>query len=103
MCAARVFPAPLRWEWAHERSRIRLTMVQLPAVNTPQFEWARSRMAGRAQPLPPVFQPEAVAPEIVRAAREAPRELWIGHSTLKAITGAILLPAMGDRILSRAG
>jgi hypothetical protein len=72
-------------------------------VNTPQFDWARSRMAGRAQPLPPVFQPEAVAPEIVRAAREAPRELWIGHSTLKAIAGAMFLPETGDRVLSREG
>jgi hypothetical protein len=78
-------------------------MVQLPAVNTPQFDWARSRMAEKARPLPPVFQPEAVATEIVRAAREAPRELWIGHSTLKAIVGAMLLPETGDRILSRQG
>jgi hypothetical protein len=72
-------------------------------VNTPQFDWARSRMAGRALPLPPVFQPEAVAPEIVRAAREAPRELWIGHSTLKAIAGAMFMPETGDRVLSRDG
>ena len=101
--AVRGFTDSLRSELAHESSRIRLTMVQLPAVNTPQFDWARSRMARRAQPLPPVFQPEAVAPEIVRAAREAPRELWIGHSTLKAIAGAMLLPETGDRILSREG
>jgi short-subunit dehydrogenase len=101
--AVRGFTDSLRSELAHEGSRIRLTMVQLPAVNTPQFDWTRSRMAGRAQPLPPVFQPEAVAPEIVRAAREAPRELWIGHSTLKAIVGAMLLPETGDRILSREG
>jgi short-subunit dehydrogenase len=101
--AVRGFTDSLRSELAHEGSRIRLTMVQLPAVNTPQFDWARSRMAGRAQPLPPVFQPEAVAPEIVRAARDAPRELWIGHSTLKAILGAMLLPETGDRILSREG
>jgi short-subunit dehydrogenase len=101
--AVRGFTDSLRSELAHEHSRIRLTMVQLPAVNTPQFDWARNRMAGRAQPLPPVFQPEAVAPEIVRAAREAPRELWIGHSTLKAIAGAMFLPETGDRILSRQG
>jgi short-subunit dehydrogenase len=99
--AVRGFTDSLRSELAHEGSRVRLTMVQLPAVNTPQFDWARSRMAERARPLPPVFQPEAVAPEIVRAAREAPRELWIGHSTLKAIVGAMLLPETGDRMLSR--
>jgi short-subunit dehydrogenase len=101
--AVRGFTDSLRSELAHEGSRIRLTMVQLPAVNTPQFDWARSRLAGRAQPLPPVFQPEAVAPEIVRAAREAPRELWIGHSTLKAIVGAMLLPETGDRLLAQQG
>jgi hypothetical protein len=60
-------------------------------------------MAGRAQPLAPVFQPEAVAPEIVRAAREAPRELWIGRSTLEAIVGAMLLPETGDRMLAQQG
>jgi short-subunit dehydrogenase len=101
--AVRGFTDSLRSELAHERSRIRLTMVQLPAVNTPQFDWARRRLAGRAQPLPPVFQPEAVAPEIVRAAREAPRELWIGHSTLEAIVGAMLVPETGDRILAQQG
>ena len=101
--AVRGFTDSLRTELAHEGSRIRLTMVQLPAVNTPQFDWARSRMAQKAKPLPPIFQPEAVAPEIVRAAREAPRELWIGHSTLEAIVSAMLLPERGDRLLSRQG
>ncbi len=101
--AVRGFTDSLRSELAHEGSRIRLTMVQLPAVNTPQFDWARSRLAERAQPLPPIFQPEAVAPEIVRAAWEAPRELWIGHSTLRAIASAMFLPETGDRILARQG
>jgi hypothetical protein len=99
--AVRGFTDSLRAELAHDGSEIRLTMVQLPAVNTPQFDWARSRMAERAKPLPPVFQPEAVAAELVRAAREAPRELWIGHSTVKAIVGAMLLPETGDRSLSQ--
>ncbi len=99
--AVRGFTDSLRSELMHERSGIRLTMVQLPAVNTPQFDWARSRMAMKPQPVPPVFQPEAVAPEIVRAAREAPRELWIGHSSLKAIVGTMLFPDTGDRAVSR--
>jgi short-subunit dehydrogenase len=99
--AVRGFTDALRSELAHERSRIRLTMVQLPAVNTPQFDWARNRMAEKARPIPPVFQPEAVAAEIVRAAREAPRELWIGHSTAKAIIGAMLLPEMSESLLPR--
>ena len=76
--AIRGFTDALRSELDHERSRIRLTMVQLPAVNTPQFDWARSRMPRKLQPVPPIYQPEAIAKEIVRAALEAPRELWIG-------------------------
>jgi short chain dehydrogenase len=99
--AVRGFTDALRVELARERSRIRLTMVQLPAVNTPQFDWARSRIAEKAQPIPPIFQPEAIAPEVVRAAREAPREVWIGHSTAKAIIGAMLLPEMSERFLPR--
>ena len=101
--AVRGFTDALRLELARERSRIRLTMVQLPAVNTPQFDWARSRMAEKARPIPPIFQPEAIAPEVVRAAREAPREVWIGHSTAKAILGAMLIPEMGERFLPRQG
>jgi short-subunit dehydrogenase len=98
--AVRGFTDALRSELEHEGSRIRLTMVQLPAVNTPQFDWARSRMPEKAKPVPPIFQPEAIAREIVRAAREAPRELWIGRSTLKAIIGTMLLPGTADRIIS---
>jgi short-subunit dehydrogenase len=101
--AVRGFTDSLRSELVHDGSRVRLTMVQLPAVNTPQFDWARRRMAGRAQPLPPVFQPEAIAREIVRAAWDAPRELWIGHSTLQAIAGAMLMPKTADRILAQQG
>lgn len=101
--AVRGFTDSLRSELAHEGSGIRLTMVQLPAVNTPQFDWARSRMPKKAQPVPPIFQPEAIAREIVRAARETPRELWIGRSALKAIIGTMLLPRLGDHLLAREG
>jgi len=101
--AVRAFTDALRSELAHEGSRIRVTMVQLPAVNTPQFDWARSRMAQKAQPVPPIFQPEAIACEIVRAAREAPCELWVGRSTLNAIIGTMLLPGTADRVLSPEG
>jgi NAD(P)-dependent dehydrogenase (short-subunit alcohol dehydrogenase family) len=101
--AVRGFTDALRTELAHEGSRIRLTMVQLPAVNTPQFGWARNRMAEKVQPVPPIFQPEAIAREIVRAARYAPRELWIGRSTLTAIISTMLAPGTGDSILSRQG
>jgi len=101
--AVRGFTDALRSELAHEGSRIRVTMVQLPAVNTPQFDWARSRMAEKAQPAPPIFQPEAIAGEIVRAAREAPCELWVGRSTVNAIIGTMLLPGAADRILPAEG
>lgn len=60
-------------------------------------------MPKQLQPVPPVYQPEAIAREIVRAAREAPRELWIGRSALKAIIGTMLLPRLGDRILASEG
>jgi NAD(P)-dependent dehydrogenase (short-subunit alcohol dehydrogenase family) len=101
--AIRGFTDALRSELEHDRSRIRVTMVQLPAVNTPQFDWARNRLRCRAQPVPPIFEPEAIAREIVRASIEAPRELWIGRSTLKAILGTMLIPGVADRILGHEG
>jgi NAD(P)-dependent dehydrogenase (short-subunit alcohol dehydrogenase family) len=79
--AVRGFTDSLRSELEHEGSRIRLTMVQLPAVNTPQFDWARSRLPRRLQPVPPIYQPEAIAERIYEAAQTAPRELWIGLPT----------------------
>src|SRR6185437_13093274 len=101
--AVRGFTDSLRSELIHDGSGIKLTMVQLPAVNTPQFDWARNLMGRKAQPVAPIFQPEAIAREVVRAAREAPRELWIGRSALKAIIGSMLLPVVGDHILSSEG
>jgi NAD(P)-dependent dehydrogenase (short-subunit alcohol dehydrogenase family) len=76
--AVRGFTDALRSELIHERSGIRVTMVQLPAVDTPQFDWARSRMSRRLQPVPPIHAPEPVAEAILRASFEAPRELWVG-------------------------
>ena len=101
--AIRGFTDALRSELAHEKSRVRITMVQLPAVNTPQFDWARSRLPARPQPIPPIYQPEAIAREIVRAAIEVPRELWIGRSALKAILGAMFVPRTLDLLLARDG
>jgi short-subunit dehydrogenase len=101
--AVRGFTDALRTELVQEGSQIRLTMVQLPAVNTLQFNWARNRMPEKVQPVIPTFQPEAIAREIVRAARYAPRELWIGDSTLEAIISTMLAPGIVDRVLSRQG
>jgi NAD(P)-dependent dehydrogenase (short-subunit alcohol dehydrogenase family) len=99
--AVRGFTDSLRSELIHQRSRIRLVMVQLPAVNTPQFDWARSRLRYRPQPVPPIYQPEAIARAILHAACTAPRELWIGASTLQAIMGTQVAPGLLDRLLAR--
>jgi NAD(P)-dependent dehydrogenase (short-subunit alcohol dehydrogenase family) len=93
----------LRAELLHDGSRIRVTMVQLPAVNTPQFEWVKSRLPNRAQPVPPIFQPEPIADAIVRAAKSAGREVFLGYPTTIAIVGNKLAPGLGDHYLARTG
>jgi short-subunit dehydrogenase len=99
--AIRGFTDALRSELIHERSSIRVSMVQMPALNTPQFDWARNKMPRRAKPLGTIFQPEVGAQAIVHAALAAPRELWVGRSTLEAIVGAIAIPGFLDRYLAR--
>jgi NAD(P)-dependent dehydrogenase (short-subunit alcohol dehydrogenase family) len=99
--AVRGFTDSLRSELQHEGSRIRLTMVQLPAVNTPQFDWARSHLATRLQPVPPIHEPDAVAAAIVQAARDAPRELWVGSPTVQAILGTMVAPGFLDGMMAR--
>jgi hypothetical protein len=80
---------------------VALTMIELPAVNTPQFDWARTHMPRQPRPVPPVVQPEAIADVIFRAARNPRREYWIGASTLKVIIGNMVLPAFLDRFLAK--
>ena len=99
--AVRGFTDSLRSELIHEGSRIRLTLVHLPAVNTPQFDWARSRLPCRLQPVPPIYDPDIVAEEIFRAAMEAPREYWIGRPTMQAILGQLVAPGLLDRLAAR--
>lgn len=101
--AVRGFVDSLRSELLHDGSRVRLTMVQLPAVNTPQFDWARSRLPRKLEPVPPIYQPEAIARHVFRAAHGAPRELWIGASAWKAIIGNMLIPGWIDGYLARHG
>lgn len=98
--AIRGFTDALRCELIHDHSRVRLTMVQIPAVNTPQFDWARNRMGRRPRPVPPIHQPEPVAEAVIRAAEQAPRELWVDPSSLKVIAGGMLLPHTLDRVLA---
>jgi short-subunit dehydrogenase len=99
--AIRGFTDSLRTELIHDGSGIALTMVQLPAVNTPQFDWARTHRAREPRPVPPVMQPEAVAEAIFRAARGSRREYWIGRSTVMTIIGNMAAPAFLDRYLAR--
>jgi NAD(P)-dependent dehydrogenase (short-subunit alcohol dehydrogenase family) len=91
----------VRAELIHERSKVRVTMVQLPGLNTPQFGWVRNRLPKHARPVAPVFQPEVAADGIVWAAEHDRRELWIGGSTAMTIVGNALAPGLADRYLGR--
>lgn len=101
--AIRGFTDALRSELIHDRSRVHLTMVQMPAVNTPQFDWCRTRMPRQPQPVPPIFEPEVAARAIVWAARHRHREVWVGLSTWKAISANALAPGLVDRYLASTG
>ena len=98
--AIRGFTDSLRSELIHEGSGIKLVMVQLPAMNTPQFDWARTHMPREPRPVAPVFQPEVAARAIVGAALSPRRELWLGLSTIKVILGSMLAPSFLDRYLA---
>jgi NAD(P)-dependent dehydrogenase (short-subunit alcohol dehydrogenase family) len=100
--AIRGFTDALRCELLHERSNVRLTMVQLSAFNTPQFDWARSKLPRRLQPVPPIFQPEIAAEAIVRAATHPSREVWVGWPAAKTILSSRLFPGLGDRLAARS-
>jgi short-subunit dehydrogenase len=94
----RGFSDAVRAELIHDRSRVRITMVQLSAFNTPQFDWARSRLPRKLQPVPPIFQPELAAEAILWAATRDRRELWVGWPAIKAILSSRLVPGLGDRL-----
>jgi NAD(P)-dependent dehydrogenase (short-subunit alcohol dehydrogenase family) len=98
--AIRGFTDALRSELIHDGSHVRLTAVHLPAINTPQFDWSRSRLPMRPQPVPPIFQPEVAARAIYRAALKAPRELWLGRPTVQIILGSMVMPGILDRLLA---
>jgi NAD(P)-dependent dehydrogenase (short-subunit alcohol dehydrogenase family) len=97
------FLESLRCELLHDGSQVRLTMVQLPAVNTPQFTWARGKLPRRPQPVPPIFQPEVAADAIVWAAHHPQREVMVGGPTVKAILGNAIAPSFADRYLAKNG
>ena len=97
------FTESLRSELIHDGSRVRVTIVQLPAVNTPQFSWIKSRMPRHPQPVPPIYQPEVIADAIVWAAHHDRRELSVGFPTVKAILGDKFIPGLLDHYLAKIG
>jgi NAD(P)-dependent dehydrogenase (short-subunit alcohol dehydrogenase family) len=98
------FFAALRTELLHDHSHVRTTMVQMPALNTPQFGWVKSRLPRKAQPVPPIYQPEVAARAIYYAAHHPNRrEYYAGWSTVKAIVGNKLVPSLADHYLARTG
>ena len=101
--AIRGFLDSLRSEIIHDKLDIHLTAVDLPAVNTPQFNWALNKTGQEAQPVPPIFQPEMPARAIFYAATHRRREVWVGFPTVKAILGNMLAPGLLDRYLAKAG
>lgn len=101
--ATKGFTESLRCELLHDRSRVRVTMVQLPALNTPQFEWVRTRLPGHPRPVPPIYQPEVAADAIVWAAAHAPKEMSIGRSTALALLANRISASALDRYLARTG
>jgi len=98
--AIRGFTDSLRSELIHDKSNVHLTMVQLPAVNTPQFSWVKSRLPRKAQPVPPIYQPEVPSEAIYWAAHHRRRELFVGLPAWKAIEGNKLIPGVLDRYLA---
>jgi len=102
--AIKGFTESLRAELLHDDSGVRVTMVHMPALNTPQFEWVKSRLPYRAQPVPPIFQPEVGARAVVYAALHPERrDLTVGWPSVKAIWGNRVAPGLLDRYLARSG
>ncbi|WP_063007732.1 SDR family oxidoreductase [Nocardia kruczakiae] len=98
------FHESLRCELLHERSRVRVTMVQMPAVNTPQFSWVLSRLPKQAQPVPPIYQPEVAARAVLYAADHPNRrEYWVGGSTAGTLAANAIAPGLLDRYLAKTG
>jgi NAD(P)-dependent dehydrogenase (short-subunit alcohol dehydrogenase family) len=98
--AIRGFTESVRCELLHDKSRVRLSVVELPGVNTPQFEWIKNRMPHKPQPVGTVYQPEVAARAIVWAARHDRRELYVGVPTVKAIVGDKIAPGLLDHYLA---
>ena len=97
------FVDSLRCELLHDQSRVRVTMIEMPALNTPQFSWVKSRLPRKAQPVPPIFQPEVAAEAIVYASHNPRREIYVGMPTVAAIGVNKIAPGLLDHYLARTG
>jgi NAD(P)-dependent dehydrogenase (short-subunit alcohol dehydrogenase family) len=99
------FTDSLRCELVHDRSRVKAIVVHMPAMNTPQFTWVKSRLPNLPQPVPPIYEPEVGARVVLHAAltNSPRREYWVGGSTVKAILGQKLIPGVLDIYLGKTG
>jgi NADP-dependent 3-hydroxy acid dehydrogenase YdfG len=99
------FTDSLRCELYHDKSNVKVTAVQMPAMNTTQFDWVKNRMPDNTQPVPPIFEPELAAEVVVAAglAKEPRREYWVGSPTVKAIIGQKFIPGLLDKYLGMTG
>jgi NAD(P)-dependent dehydrogenase (short-subunit alcohol dehydrogenase family) len=97
------FTESLRAELYHDKSGVRVTMLQLPAVNTPQFDWVKSRLPNRAEPVPPVYQPEVIADAVVWVSDHVREEMYLGMPAVKAIMGNRIMPRLLDHYLAHTG
>jgi len=101
--AVKGFSESLRTELLHDASKVRVTQVHLPAVNTPQFTWSRAKLPHEPQPVPPTFQPEVVADAVLYAATHDRREIWVGAPTALAIVAEKVAPDVADHYLASHG
>jgi short-subunit dehydrogenase len=99
----RGFTDSVRTELMHAKTKVWITMVQLPALNTPQFDWCRTKLPNHPQPVPPIFQPEVAAKAVHYAAHKRRREVYCGLPAVQAIVGTKLVPGLADRYLARKG
>jgi NAD(P)-dependent dehydrogenase (short-subunit alcohol dehydrogenase family) len=97
------FVDSLRCELIHDKSRVRVTMIELPALNTPQFSWVKSRLPRKAQPVAPIYQPEVAAEAIVYASHYPRREIYVGMTTVGVIGVNKIFPGLLDTYLGRFG
>ena len=101
--AIRGFTDSVRTELLHQKSRVHLTMVQMPALNTPQFDWCLTRLPKHPQPVPPIFQPEVAAEAIFYGAHQRRREIHVGRTTVLSILANKVAPGLLDRYLAKTG